>query len=144
MTKTERITAEEWLAKIKKEENAKKKKALNELKDIGVELYAKGITKFECEYNGEGDSGDIDYHFYEKNKAFGAHDKNDIPAATADKLLEICWIFVPSGFENNEGGYGSVSINFKDKTISLSHNDRIVDVKTTEENFNFNGEEIVD
>jgi hypothetical protein len=136
---------EEWeimMDKFEKEKQEKRQKVLSELKIISAELYAKGVTKFSVEYSGEGDSGDFDCDFYEKNDAFGPKNKKDIPENVKQKLLDIVWEFVPSGFENNDGGFGAVHIDFKSDAIELSHNERVIEVQTTEQKFDFDGKEI--
>lgn len=140
--KTKEMSWQEQQEIWEKEQRDKRRKKLAELKEISVTLFARGVTKFSCEYSGEGDSGDIDYNFYEKNEAFGPKNKKDIPEEILTKLLDIVWEFVPSGFENNDGGYGTLTIDFQTNTIELSHNDRIIEVETTEKNFDFDGEEL--
>ena len=125
-----------------KEKRDKRRKTLAELKEISITLFAKGIIKFSCEYNGEGDSGDIEYNFYEKNEAFGPKNAADIPEEVLTQLIDMAWEFVPSGFENNDGGFGLLTINFQTSTIELIHNDRIVEIETKEQNFDFAGEEL--
>lgn len=137
--------AREWeqrLAKIAEEQAHKRESKLTELKLISAELYAKGITKFLCEYNGEGDSGDISYTYYEKNDAFGQKASDDISEADVTKLQNIVWEFVPAGFENNDGGFGTVIIDFQNNQIEIEHSDRIVEVETHEKKYNFNGDEL--
>jgi hypothetical protein len=147
--KTKAVTKDaalsDWAAHMAKinEERAKKRATLfRELKKISAELYAKGITIFSCEYNGEGDSGDISYAYYEKNPAFGDKKSSDISEETMDKLRNIVWEMVPDGFENNDGGFGTVKIDFASKTISTEHSDRIIEVETTERTFDFDGEKL--
>lgn len=131
-----------YMAKMREERKKEIRKLLNDLKIISAELYAKGITNFIGEYSGEGDSGDLNYTFYEKNSAFGDKKPGDIDDSTAEKLRDLIWKFVPEGFENNDGGFGTVTIDFEKAQIRASHSDRIVDVETTEKSFDFDGEEI--
>ena len=38
------------------------------------------------------------------------------------------------GFENNDGGFGTITVNAAEATVTLDHNDRVVEsVNTTSE-----------
>lgn len=130
-----------YMAEIQAKQKEERKKLLNKLKTTSAELYAKGITSFSCEYSGEGDSGDMHYTYYEKNPAFGDKKAGDIPEDVMTDLRELAWKFVPDGFENNDGGFGEIVIDFATSTIKTRHSDRIVEVETNEKEFNFDGEE---
>lgn len=132
---------EAWFKAEEKKHAEKKKNALRVIKDLAVEMHARGITRFIVEYNGEGDSGDVSDTDYMKHASFGAKKITDIKEAERQAFIEAAWLFVPSGFENNEGGYGTIIFDFVKSAIEFEHNQRYTEVNTTLSQFNFDGEE---
>lgn len=100
-----------------------------------------GIHTVTAEYDGEGDSGQIN-----EISAFAADDTPvalNIPhnadgepqrATLHDCLEDFCWDILElhhDGFEINDGGFGTFTFSVPDTSIQLCHNDRFVDVTTT-------------
>jgi hypothetical protein len=61
----------------------------------------------------------------------------EIPEALKSELENCAWEFVPSGFENNEGGYGVLTVDIAEHKIHLEHSERIIETNDTEEEFEF-------
>ena len=99
------------------------------------------------EYEGQGDSGNIDnVYFHPEAKKIG---KRPCVLATAEFVgdaqyalkqtdatletlaKEMCWVAIErpghSGFENNAGGSGELTIDGTKQTVVLEHSDRIVE-----------------
>lgn len=105
-----------------------------------------GANQVLIEYDGEGDSGQI-----HSISAFGAADEpvelnNACPIAIGEDdsrrpydtlaafLDDFAWDLLRQyhdGFENNEGGYGTIEIRVPDAAITIDHNDRFVEIATT-------------
>ncbi len=92
-----------------------------------VELRALGITLIEIQYEGYGDSGNVE-------------DVTPTPATIklAEDLVQrvesFGWDFAYAlnpGFENNEGGYGSLEWNLETDKINVCHSNRYVESDTT-------------
>lgn len=108
-----------------------------------------GASFAEVEYDGEGDSGQIEgIHAYNKDGqtislksqpiTIGEGDTAESYESLEDCIETFAWDVIGlhhDGFENNEGGYGTLTINVADGTITLSHSDRFVDVTVTETEF---------
>ena len=93
-----------------------------------MELRALGVTLLEVQYEGYGDSGNVE---------------DVTPTPTEIKLdtdlnrrvEDFAWDFAYAlnpGFENNEGGYGSLEWNLETDKITISHSNRYVESDTTE------------
>jgi hypothetical protein len=112
-------------------------------------LRARGIALVEIAYDGEGDNGQIGHIC-----AFSAKDKKvdiDQPVRLAlydgqkptryatlrDALEDFAWIVLDNihgGFENDDGGYGDITICTARRAVVISHNDRVMEaINTTTE-----------
>lgn len=124
-------TIKDMLAAYKKEEAERQKKAKKELKQIGAELFLLGVARVVGEYSGEGDSGDMETISYfdinnepvKSNKKITEH---------KEQLIQCLWQFIPSGFENNEGGFGEVDFEIAQNRVMCKHNERITETNYTE------------
>lgn len=109
-----------------------------------------GVTHVEVEYDGEGDSGQI-------NSIFGVNDRGEtvdlrkphpVSIEQGDRqhhydsleefIEDFAWDLLGQyhdGFENNDGGFGRVTIEVADARITLDHNDRVVESVNTETEF---------
>lgn len=79
-----------------------------------------GVANIEVAYSGYGDSGAIDGVQY-RDKAGLRVDRNTLPGTLTEKLETAVYSFLPAGFENNEGGQGTVLIDLQARKITLQH-----------------------
>lgn len=95
--------------------------------DLLRALRSVGVTEVVAEYDGCGDSGNID--------ATALGPAGIEPAgATGSRIADFAWAFVHHrhpGFENNEGGYGELRWDIAADTIAIDHGDRIIEVSHT-------------
>ncbi len=103
-------------------ENLKK-----ELGDICTELFLLGISSVTVTYSGEGDSGDIDSCVY--MKVGGKGKLGSVSDELDQRLRTAVWDLLPSGFENNDGGYGDARINTARREITINHGERYVETR---------------
>ncbi len=89
-----------------------------------------GVAKIHAEYSGYGDSGCIDHIAY--------LDQNDQPlsmdmvrSASDLEIENVLYEFLPSGFENNEGGQGDVYINVQAGTVKLEHEENYTETTSS-------------
>jgi hypothetical protein len=129
--------AAKWAA-----EAQKRAAEMQATKDLVIPALARlGIVTVVAAYDGEGDGGQID-----SIEATAADDSaialdghaitlpNDETWPLADVLDEVLWDCLSiyhDGFENNEGGYGTITIQVADGKIIIDHNDRIIAVDNT-------------
>ena len=93
-----------------------------------VELRALGVTLIEIQYEGYGDSGNVEDVTLTPATLKLAHDLNL-------RIETFGWDFAYAlnpGFENNEGGYGSLEWNLETDKINVSHSNRYVESDTTD------------
>jgi len=112
--------------------NDKQAEAIAKIRRICDGLAATtGIKTITYEYSGEGDSGAM------HDVTYTPKPKIAIPEALQGQLETCAWEFIPAGFENNEGGYGTLTIDIAKHKISIAHSERIVETNDTEEEFDF-------
>ena len=88
---------------------------------------AAGATMIKAQYDGYGDSGNVEDIVFIPTKLVAV-------GATETRLADFLWQMAYDrhpGFENNEGGYGEICWDLEADTISLDHADRYVEVNHT-------------
>lgn len=114
------------------------------------------IDEVVMAYDGSGDSGDGDFSFKEVrrlqprgpeeptsrelwmrgNQAELELVKNGTISEKAFRdFQEAVWSLLPGGWEINDGAYGEVHIDVREKKIHVEHNERYTNVTTTERNY---------
>ena len=112
-----------------------------------------GIREIIVEFDGEGDSGQIDHvQASDANGTVALPDERIEVArapwdgdelARSDETLgeaieTVCYALLSAncgGWEINEGSYGMFVYNIAERTIELTHNERYVSVETSEHTF---------
>ena len=92
------------------------------------ELRAVGVTKIEVQYEGYGDSGNIE-------DVVVTPDTISLSEELRRRVEDFGWDFayaLSPGFENNEGGYGELTWALEADKIAVSHSNRYVETDTTE------------
>lgn len=114
------------------------------------------IDEVVMNYDGSGDSGDGECLF---KKTIRYHPQgpeepttrwNWIPYAQVkielvnngtvsekalDDFQDNLWSLLPGGWEINDGSYGEVFIDVRQKTIKVEHNERYTEINTTERSY---------
>ncbi len=114
---------------------------------IFAALEQAGIAEVLVEFDGYGDSGQIEAIIFrnaaqeelpcpEVTLAFpaagGEPSEENIPLATATENLVYDLLEIEvAGWENNEGAFGDFLFNVAGRTIDHTHNERITDTDTT-------------
>ncbi len=83
-------------------------------------LMASGVANVEAAYSGYGDSGAIDGVQF-RDKAGLRVEREKIPAALTEKLENVLYEFLPAGFEINDGGQGTLTLDVQTGTVKLEH-----------------------
>ena len=114
------INFAETMAKWQAEREAANKAARSGLLP---QLRALGITEVIAEYEGYGDSGNIEDVTVQPAGI-------ELPGDLRTKVEDFAWSVAyhqHPGFENNEGGYGTLSWDIARDSITLDHSDRYVE-----------------
>lgn len=93
-----------------------------------TELRTLGVTKIEVQYEGYGDSGNVE-------DVVVTPDTIALSEELRRRVEDFGWDFayaLSPGFENNEGGYGEVTWAVEADKIDVSHSNRYVETNTTE------------
>lgn len=109
-------TMEKWAAE-RDAENAKVRAAML------VQLLALGVTEVTAEYEGYGDSGNVEDITLQPSGIV-------LPSELSSQLDEFAWGYAYQqhpGFENNDGGYGTLTWDITKDSIDIDHADRFVE-----------------
>ncbi|RKF12533.1 hypothetical protein D6850_17885 [Roseovarius spongiae] len=114
------INFAETMAKWQAEREAANKAARNKLLP---QLRALGVTEVIAEYEGYGDSGNIEDVTVQPA---GIELPDELSSTFGDFAWSVAYHQHP-GFENNEGGYGTLTWDITGDSITLDHADRYVE-----------------
>lgn len=92
------------------------------------ELRALGVTRIEVQYEGYGDSGNVE-------DVLVSPDTITLTEEMRRRVEDFGWDFayaLSPGFENNEGGYGELTWALATDKIDVSHSNRYIETNTTE------------
>ena len=92
------------------------------------ELRAIGVTSIEVQYEGYGDSGNVE-------NVVVTPDTIAFSEELRRRVEDFGWDFayaLSPGFENNEGGYGELTWALEADKINVTHSNRYIETKTTE------------
>lgn len=104
--------------------------AINKLNRICAGLaVAVGLKKIVASYSGEGDSGDINYIAYEPQPPVAVN------AQIEEQLKDCLYVFLPSGFEINDGGFGEIHVDIAKRTLIVESTERIVETHESVQKF---------
>lgn len=92
------------------------------------ELRGLGVTNVEVQYEGYGDSGNVE-------DVVVTPDTITLTDELRRRVEDFGWDFayaLSPGFENNEGGYGELAWSLEADKIDVSHSNRCIETDTTE------------
>jgi hypothetical protein len=140
------MNSDNWLELMLADEQQRRQR-LPAVKALLCEaLKARRIATVSIEYDGEGDSGQVnDIQAFDRKRqpisldqpvTLAIH-KPEEPT-TYDTLYEalddFAWTILEiyhGGFVNNDGGFGTIAIDANTAKVTIDHNDRITDVDNT-------------
>jgi hypothetical protein len=126
-TKADKLAADKLITEFMKSYEEERVKRCDSAKEIiaGLceELFLNLVDSIEVGYNGEGDSGDISYVVYFDVAGLAA---KYVSPKNEEKLRNACFSLLPGGFENNDGGFGTIKIDIRKRVITVEHSTRIV------------------
>jgi hypothetical protein len=117
-------------------------------KELALKLAALGVALVSSEYDGYGDSGQIESvrYFNAANEDLTKTIEGGLDQQVQDLLYDLLEVR-HGGWENNDGGFGSFTWNVAETVesgggLSHEHNDRFTDYSTTfHEGLNSEGQE---
>ena len=121
------------LAKFQKEAATQLQAAKNKLRnDLIPELLGAGVANVEVAYSGYGDSGAVDDIQY-RDAAGEAVDRSTVAQTT--QLEEALCEFLPYGYENNDGGQGTLTLDVQTGHITLAHQENYTESRDINREF---------
>ena len=114
------------LAHFHQSEQARLEQAKAKLRaEILPALAQHRVANVEAAYSGYGDSGAIDGVQY-RDKSGVCVERENIPATLTEQLENTLYEFLPAGFEINDGGQGTLTLDVQDGRITLQHQENEV------------------
>ena len=123
------------LARYHESEQARLENAKSRLRDvIGPQLLQRGVANVEAAYSGYGDSGAIDGVQF-RDIAGQRVDRTVIPADLHASLDNCLYEFLPAGFEINDGGQGTLTLDVQTGRITLKHQENYTETRDSTREF---------
>jgi hypothetical protein len=91
-----------------------------QLRKLARTLRRHGIARVVVQYEGSGDSGCI-------GEIACVPESASVPIAVEAQLCDVAENYGPDGYDNNEGGYGSLTIYVDEGLAALTHYERFED-----------------
>ena len=104
------------------------------LPDAARALKEAGVASVHIEYDGSGDSGQIEIVTYQDREG-KALDFSGTASLSEERLMDLFFDLTQArhpGWENEDGAFGEVDWSLDADTLRHTHNDRFTDYATTE------------
>jgi ABC-type uncharacterized transport system permease subunit len=125
------------LAHFHQTEQARLSEAKTRLRaDILPVLAKHRVANIEAAYSGYGDSGAIDGIQY-RDKAGVRVDRTTLPAPVIEQLENVLYEFLPSGFEIDDGGQGTLTLDVQTAKITLRHQENYTSTMDSTQEYTF-------
>ena len=109
------------LAHYHQSEQARLEQAKAKLRtEILPALVQHRVANVEAAYSGYGDSGAIDGLQF-RDAAGQRVDREAIPTTLVEQLENVLYEFLPAGFEINDGGQGTLTIDTQTAKVTIQH-----------------------
>ena len=92
------------------------------------------VANVEAAYSGYGDSGAIDGVQY-RDAAGQRVDRASLPNQMTEQLESAIYEFLPSGFEINDGGQGTVLIDTQTAKVTIRHQENYTESRDSTREF---------
>jgi hypothetical protein len=92
------------------------------------------VANIEAAYSGYGDSGAIDGVQY-RDVAGQRVDRASLPKDVIEQLENCVYEFLPSGFENNDGGQGTLTIDTQTAKVTIQHQENYTETRDSTREF---------
>jgi hypothetical protein len=123
------------LAHFHETEQARLNDAKSQLRtEILPTLLKHRVANAEAAYSGYGDSGAIDGIQY-RDAAGVRVDRTTLPAQVIEQLERVLYEFLPAGFEINDGGQGTVTLDVQTGKITLAHQENYTETRDSTREF---------
>ena len=123
------------LARYHESEQARLNEAKHRLRtDVLPALAQHRVANIEAAYSGYGDSGAIDGIQY-RDKADSRIDRTSLPTPVIEQLENLLYEFLPAGFEINDGGQGTLTLEVQTAKVTLKHQENYTETRDSTREF---------
>jgi len=123
------------LAHFHQTEQARLDRAKSKLRaEILPALAQHRVANIEAAYSGCGDSGAIDGTQF-RDPAGQRIDRATIPSAILEQLENAIYEFLPSGFEINDGGQGTLTLDVRTAKVTIQHQENYTESRDSTREF---------
>jgi hypothetical protein len=93
-----------------------------------------GIANVEAAYSGYGDSGAIDGLQF-RDRAGVRVERANIPDSLIEELESCFYEFLPAGFEINDGGQGTLTLDTQTAKVTIKHQENYTESRDSTREF---------
>jgi hypothetical protein len=123
------------LAHYHQSEQARLEQAKAKLRtEILPALVQHRVANVEAAYSGYGDSGAIDGTQF-RDAAGQRVDRASLPPDVIEELENCVYEFLPAGFEINDGGQGTLTIDVQTAKVTIKHQENYTDSRDSTREF---------
>ena len=123
------------LAHYHQSEQARLEQAKAKLRtEILPALVQHRVANVEAAYSGYGDSGAIDGLQF-RDAAGQRVDREAIPTTLVEQLENVLYEFLPAGFEINDGGQGTLTIDTQTAKVTIQHQENYPETRDSNREF---------
>ena len=123
------------LAHYHQSEQARLEQAKSRLRsEIIPRLTPHRVASVEVGYSGCGDAGAIDGLQY-RDTAGQRVDRETIPATLVEELENVLYEFLPAGFEINDGGQGTLTIDTRTAKVTIQHQENYTESRDSTQEY---------
>ena len=114
-------SVEQMIAEMQRAEERERRETNDRLRDQILPQFRRlGVANIEVSYSGYGDDGSIDGIQYRDPTGIRV-DRATIPEKLIEDLESCVYTYLPAGFEINEGGQGTLTIDVQLANVTLQH-----------------------
>ena len=128
-------SVEQMIAEMQRAEESERRETNDRLRnEILPQFRELGVANIEVSYSGYGDSGAIDGIQYRDPTGIRV-DRAPIPIQLIEDLESCAYEFLPAGFEINDGGQGTLTIDVQASKVTLTHETNYTASESTTKEF---------
>ena len=111
----------QMIAEMQRAEESERRETTDRLRDQILPQFRRlGVANIEVSYSGYGDDGSIDGIQYRDPTGIRV-DRATIPEKLIEDLESCAYEFLPAGFEINDGGQGTLTIDVGAAKVTIQH-----------------------
>ena len=123
------------IAEMQQAEERERRETINRLRDQILPQFRRlGVANIEVSYSGYGDSGAIDGVQYRGPTGIRV-DRATIPEKLIEDLESCVYSFLPAGFEINDGGQGTLTIDVQLAKVAIQHQENYTESRDSTREF---------